>query len=604
MKNDLQAPSDTQRHAHETMLRHFALQGEESASDIYRRVAGALADTPEQASRFLHALEAGFTPDGCVSAFAGVDTAMSLVDCFVQPVGDAVTGRDEYGRPGIFTALAEAAETMRLGGTVGYDFSAIRPAGVGVKGAFAEARGPLGFMQVFNQMGNALRGRNGKRLAQMAVLRVDHPDIEAFIDAGAAAGPVPCDEVARDRRGDPLSLSNFNLAVAVTDAFMQALMHDRQVELVHEAPPSMECQHRLINGRKIYIHRVVRAREVWDRIMRSNHAGAELGILFIDRAQRDNNLRYAENIVAVGPAGEVPLPPYGACGAGSVDVARFVIDPYTPTAKFQSDAFRAVVRVAVEMLNQVLDKNRWPLSAQMSEALAKRRIGLSPLGVADAMAMMGMRYGSEEAVGFVDAVMRAMRDEAYAASVDLAQIHGAFPLFDAEHYLAEGSHAARLPGGVKEQIRESGIRNSHLICVASPNAVALAFAGNASCGIEPICAHEYSVRSATDVDGASQVMVSSRVQDDLRLRFGMGAAEMGSTFATAQELTVDDQLTVLAAAAPYVDSALSQTVHVPAGYPLDQFEWIYFKAWSSGLKGLVTVNQYIDIHGHMKTTMP
>lgn len=592
MKNDIQAPSDTQRHAHETMLRHFALRGEESANDIYRRVAGALADTPEQARRFLHALEAGFTPDGGVSAFAGVDTAMSLVNCFVQPVGDAVTGRDDCGRPGIFTALAEAAETMRLGGTVGYDFSAIRPAGAGIKGAYAEARGPLGFMQIFNQMGDALRGRDGKCLAQSALLRVDHPDIEAFIDAGCgAAGHSACDEVACDRLGNPRSLSNFNRAVAVTDAFMQALMHDQQVELVHEAPPSMECQHRLINGRKIYVHRIVRAREVWDRIMRSNHAGAELGILFIDRAQRDNNLRYAESIVATGPAGDVPLPPYGACGAGSVDVARFVADPFTPTARFQSDEFRAVVRVAVEMLNQVLDKNRWPLSAQMSDALAKRRIGLGPLGVADAMAMLGMRYGSEEAVGFVDAVMRAMRDEAYAASVELAQIHGAFPLFEADHYLAEGSSAARLPAGVQEQIRATGIRNSHLICVAPADAVALAFAGNASCGIEPVRAHEYNVRPHSDDGSAPEVKLCSRVQDDLRIRFGVGAAEMGATYATALDLTVDDQLAVLAAGAPYVDSAISQTVHVPAGYPLDQFEWIYFKAWSSGLKGLAKVRR-------------
>lgn len=592
MKNDLQAPSDTQRHAHKTMLRQFALQGEKSSNDIHRRVAGALADTPEQAHRFLHALEAGFTPDGCVSAFAGVDTAMSFVNCFVQPVGDAVTGRDECGRPGIFTALAEAAETMRLGGAVGYDFSAIRPAGAKVKGAFAEARGPLGFMRIFNQMGDALRGRNGARLAQMAVLRVDHPDIEAFIDAGCGAASFTTgDEVACAEPGEPRSLMNFNLAVAVTDAFMEALMHDRQVELVHEAPPSTECQHRLINGRKFYIHRVVRAREVWDQIMRNNHAGAEMGILFIDRTQRDNSLRYAESIVATGPAGDVPLPPYGACGAGSVDVARFVADPYTPAARFQSDEFRAVVRVAVEMLNQVLDKNRWPLSSQMSEALAKRRIGIGPLGVADAMAMLGMRYGSVEAVGFVDAVMRAMRDEAYAASVELARIHGAFPLFEAEHYLAEGSYAANLPGRVKEQIRAGGIRNSHLICVSPTDAVALAFAGNASCGIEPVRVHEYNVHPDPDDGSASEVKLCSRVQDDLRIRFGVGAAEMGATYATALDLTVDDQLAVLAAASPYVDSAISQTVYVPAGYALDQFEWIYFKAWSYGLKGLAKVRR-------------
>ncbi|MCK9689035.1 LAGLIDADG family homing endonuclease [Scleromatobacter humisilvae] len=838
----------------EVLLEKYAKGDEKDLHDVRARVALAIAqvEAPDQreawAARFLDALQGGFVPAGRINSAAGTELSATLINCFVQPVGDSIA-QAEDGVPGIYTALTEAAETMRRGGGVGYDFSRIRPQGAWVGSTRSRASGPVSYMRVFDRSCETVESAGSRRGAQMAVLRCDHPDVEAFIHA-------------KDQ-GD---LTNFNISVGVTDAFMQAVDDDAAFDLVHKARPSDEQIAEGATQREdgLWVYRRPRARALWEQIMRCTYDHAEPGVLFLDRINQDNNLSYCETIAATNPCvtadtwvqtsegprqvaqligqpfvaivdgkpyrtesegffesgvkpvhllrtreghtlkltadhevrragaqrdewvaasqlrpgdaivlndhraigwgsdidhadgvaigtaivelarssgqlglvqplvqpaieahslacsagilqtifsvdgwadasvpsihlasssradlgtlqrmllrlgiastivkeakaaqivvangdvqrflervglvgeaasagldalvararslaargrftatfeslvpmgeepvydvtvedvhafdangflakncGEQPLPPYGCCCLGSIDLTQFVRRPFEADASFDGEAFAAMVKTATRMLDNVLDITVWPLPAQLAEANAKRRVGLGFTGLGDALAMLNLRYDTPAARDAAQHIARTMRDAAYDASADLAVERGAFPLFNADLYLSRGTFASRLPPALKDKVRAQGLRNSHLLSIAPTGTISLAFADNASNGIEPPFSWSYT-RKKRMPDGSAK---SYAVEDHAwRLyRHLKGAdAPLTDAFVTALEMSAESHAAMVAVVAPYVDTAISKTVNVPADYPFADFEGLYRFAWKSGLKGLAT----------------
>ena len=565
----------------EVLLEKYAKGDEQSIDAVNQRVARALAvaeapaDRAGWEARFAEALRAGFVPAGRIQSAAGTELSATLINCFVQPVGDSISHTEE-GHPGIYTALTEAAETMRRGGGVGYDFSRIRPRGAWVGSTQSSASGPVSYMRVFDRSCETVESAGARRGAQMGVLRCDHPDIEEFIHAKDA--------------GD---LKNFNLSVGVTDAFMHAVQADGEVELLHRAEPGAAqkeagaFQHVQPGGGGSWVYRKRRARDLWEQVMRSTYDHAEPGVLFLDHINRDNNLLYCESIATTNPCAEQPLPPYGCCCLGSIDLNRFVHEPFSADARFDEAAFAAVVKVAIRMLDNVLDVTVWPLAQQQEEARNKRRVGLGFTGLGDALIMLNLRYDTEPARAMARRIAELMRDAAYDASVDLARERGAFPLFNADLFLTGTTFASRLPQALRDRIRSHGLRNSHLLSIAPTGTISLAFADNASNGIEPAFSWSYTRKKRMPDGGFKEYAVEDHAWRLYRHLRGE-AAPLTPAFVTALEMSAQAHMAMVAAVAPCIDTAISKTVNVPADYPYADFQHLYLAAWQSGLKGLAT----------------
>lgn len=563
----------------ELLLEKYAKGDETTVEAVRDRVVQALVSVEKEEVRsdveaaFKSIILSDFIPAGRINSAAGTDLTATLLNCFVQPVGDSIT-EDKSGMPSIYTALAQAAETMRRGGGVGYNFSHIRPKDAFVKGTGTRASGPLSYMKVFDTSCQTVESAGSRRGAQMGILNCEHPDIEQFVVAKQTAG----------------MFNNFNLSIGVSDKFMKAVANDLDWDLVHSAEPH-EVYKKVYGSfydphTNLWVWKTIRARDLWDVIMRSTYDMAEPGIVFLDRMNEENNLYYAEIIEATNPCAEEPLPAYGCCCLGSINLTRMIDNPFTKDASFNKDRFVAAVRIAIRALDNVLDVSPWPLPEQYEEAMNKRRIGLGFLGLGDAMVMQGLRYDSAEGVEFARMVSELMRDEAYTASVDLAIEKGPFKLFDAKKYLA-GNFVKRLPKKIRDRISKYGIRNSHLLSIAPTGTITQAFADNASNGIEPAFSWFYD-RKKREADGST---TTHRMYDHAyrvyRDMFGDEHA-LPDYFVSATEMSVAAHVDVMKAVQPYIDTSISKTVNIPADYPYDDFKDLYMYAWKSGLKGLAT----------------
>ncbi|KZX91946.1 MULTISPECIES: adenosylcobalamin-dependent ribonucleoside-diphosphate reductase [unclassified Sulfitobacter] len=521
-----------------------------TVEDTWRRIARDLAQVESKADvwedKFFNALEDfKYLPAGRITAGAGTARRVTLFNCFVMgTVPDSMSG--------IFDMLKEAALTMQQGGGIGYDFSTIRPRGADVLGVSADASGPLSFMDVWDAMCRTIMSAGSRRGAMMATMRCDHPDVEDFIAA----------------KSDPARLRMFNMSVLVTDPFMEAVKADGSWDLVF--------------GGKVY--KTVQARDLWNKIMQATYDYAEPGVIFIDRINAANNLNYCETIAATNPCGEQPLPPYGACLLGSINLARLVAQPFEDDAHLDQDAMSELVATAVRMMDNVVDVSNFPLPEQAAEAQNKRRIGLGVTGLADALLMVGLRYGSDEAAAQTEAWLKAIARASYLASVELAKEKGAFPLFDAEKFLASGA-MMQMDDDVRDAIREHGIRNALLTSIAPTGTISL-YAGNVSSGIEPVFAYAYT-RKVLQKDGSrtEEEVVDYAVQMWRELK---GDTPLPDYFVNAQTLPPADHVKMQAAAQKWIDSSISKTINCPEDISFDAFKDVYMQAWDTGCKGCTT----------------
>ncbi len=543
---------------------------DKNVEDTWRRVAKSLAqreDTPQLwEDRFLEILsDFKFLPAGRIIAGAGADRNVTLFNCFVMgDIPDSMSG--------IFEQLKEAALTMQQGGGIGYDFSTLRPKGARVEKIGADASGPLSFMDVWDAMCRTIMSAGSRRGAMMGVLRCDHPDIEAFIEAKQEAG----------------RLRMFNLSVLVTDPFMDAVKAGDSWDLTFEGET----------------YKTLPARELWDKIMRATYAYAEPGVIFIDRINRLNNLSYCETIHATNPCGEQPLPPYGACLLGSVNLASLVLDPFSDVADIDIPALSRLVKTAVRMMDNVIDVSRFPLPEQENEAHSKRRIGLGVTGLADALIMVGARYGSDRAVKLTETWMKAIERAAYLASAELAQEKGAFPLYEADKYL-QSEMIQRLDEDVQDAIRAHGIRNALITSIAPTGTISL-FAGNVSSGLEPVFSFKYT-RHVLQPDGTRKEEEVSDYAYRLFRKMKGDSAPLTDAFVDAQQLSPKDHLVMQAAVQRHIDSSISKTINCPEDIAFDAFKDIYMEAYDLGLKGVTTyrpndvTGAVLEVKGTKKT---
>ncbi len=487
-----------------------------------------------------------FIPAGRILAGAGTDRSVTLFNCFVM-------GTIPDNLSGIFDHLREAAVTMQQGGGVGMDFSTIRPSGSPVLGVGADASGPLTFMDCWDSMCRTVQSAGQRRGAMMGCLSIDHPDIEAFIDA----------------KRDPARLRNFNLSVLVSDAFMQALSADGDWPLRFDGE----------------VHRSVRAKELWQRLMRATYDMAEPGVIFVDRVHQLNNLAYCEQISASNPCGEQMLPPYGACLLGSINLARLVVNPFEPDAALDEPLLAELTRTAVRFLDNVIDISRYPLPQQEAEAKAKRRIGLGVTGLADALLFCGTAYGSSPAVALTRRWLEVIKREAYRASAELAAEKGPFPLYD--KCMLDRPNLANLDEETRGMIAEHGLRNGCLTSIAPTGTTSL-LAGNISSGVEPVFAYAYTRRIRQPDGSTREEAVEDYAMQAWRRLKGEAAVPPAELFVSAQTLSPSDHLTMQAAAQALIDSSISKTVNCPEDISFDAFADVYVEGYHLGCKGLTT----------------
>jgi ribonucleoside-diphosphate reductase alpha chain len=531
-----------------------------TVQDTWTRVADHLASCEENKEhwtpKFYSALESfKFIPAGRINAGAGTgDRKVTLFNCFVM-------GTLDDSLSGIFDGLKEAVLTMQQGGGIGYDFSTLRPQGSEVVGVASDSSGPLTFMDVWDASCKTIMSAGVRRGAMMATMRCDHPDVEKFIEA----------------KRDPLRLRMFNMSVLVTDEFMHAVKNDLKFDLKF--------------GGKVY--KTVNAKSLWDRIMSSTYNYAEPGVIFIDRINKMNNLNYVETIACTNPCGEQPLPPYGACLLGSINLVAMLNENYS----IDMNSLDETVNTAVRMMDNVVDVSKFPLPEQEQEAKDKRRIGLGVTGLADALALGGLVYGTPEAVEWTNTVMKAIAVAAYQASIDLAKEKGSFPLLDVEKYLATDNMMG-MPDFIRKQIREHGIRNALLTSIAPTGTISL-YAGNVSSGIEPIFALSYE-RKVMQKDGSKIVeLVEDYGVTKWKQDKGPGVP-LPSSFVTAQTLTPGAHVRMQAAAQRWVDSSISKTINVPEDICFDDFKKVYMDAYDTGCKGCTTYRPN-DVTGSVLT---
>jgi len=568
--------TDISQHIWRTKYRYAdRKEREQTIADTRRRVAHALAavelrDAAAWEQRFFSILQDfKFLPGGRIQAGAGTARNVTLFNCFVM-------GTIEDSIPGIFRALQEGALTMQQGGGIGIDFSTLRPRGTPAKRAGGIASGAVSFMQIWDAMCGTILSTGSRRGAMMATLRCDHPDIEEFV-------------AAKQRPGQ---LRRFNLSVQVTDAFIAAVRSDADWPLVFPAAgfagEGETVEHNWPGEAAAVPCRVVRrvrARQLWERILRATYDYAEPGVLFVDRINHLNNLYYRERLTATNPCGEIPLPPYGACDLGSLNLTRFVAAPFTKEARIDFDGIADVTGVAVRLLDNVIDASKFPLPQQADNAHGSRRVGLGITGLADAMVMLGLPYGSDESLTLARKIMGEICHAAYRASISLAAEKGGFPYFERDRYLA-GAFIESLPEDIRHGIARQGIRNSHLLAIAPTGTISL-LAGNVSSGLEPIFAATYARDVLTEDGTPQQLMLTDYALGLWRQSTGRQAA-LPPAFVTAGELPISAHIEMQATLQPFVDNSISKTINVPQDTAFDEFKRIYDMAYDMGLKGCTT----------------
>ena len=568
--------TDISHHIWETKYR-YADRGhaDGTVADTWRRVARSLAaieqkDAPVWEEKFFAILQDfKFLPGGRIQAGAGTAHDVTLFNCFVM-------GVIEDSIRGIFRALQEGALTMQQGGGIGVDFSTLRPRGTPAKAAGNIASGAVSFMHIWDAMCGTILSTGARRGAMMATLRCDHPDIEEFV-------------IAKQQSGQ---LRRFNLSIQITDAFIAAVRSGAEWPLVFPAA-AFAC-----NGETILrewpgeqrpvpcrIVRRIRARQLWERILRATYDYAEPGVLFIDRINQLNNLWYRERITATNPCGEIPLPPYGACDLGSLNLTRFILSPFRPDARVDFEGIEQTTRIAVRLLDNVIDASQFPLPPQAENARGSRRIGLGITGLADAMVMLGLTYGSDRSLSIAADIMRSICHAAYRASIALAEEKGSFPYFERDRYL-NGAFIRTLPDDIRNGIAELGVRNSHLLAIAPTGTISL-LAGNVSSGLEPIFAASYE-RNVLAEDGTSKAFALTDYALDLWRHVTGASAGTPNGFVTAGDLSISAHLQMQAALQPFVDNSISKTINVPQSTPFEEFSQLYETAYTLGLKGCTT----------------
>ncbi|MEJ2178881.1 MAG: adenosylcobalamin-dependent ribonucleoside-diphosphate reductase [Gammaproteobacteria bacterium] len=551
---------------------------DKTIEDTWQRIATALSKHEISDKEFwqqqFYQVMSGFTflPGGRIQAGCGTQHKVTLFNCFVM-------GTIEDSMDGIFNALKEGALTMQQGGGVGYDFSTLRPEGMPANVTGRVASGPVSFMHTWDAMCKTVLSSGNRRGAMMATLRCDHPDIETFIDA----------------KKDKFSLRNFNLSVLVTDVFMEAVQQQQEWPLVFPVPETTSgidesnIVYRSWSGSQAKlpcrIIKTIPATVLWEKIIRASYDYAEPGVLFIDRINDYNNLYYRETISATNPCGEIPLPPYGACNLGSINMTKFVEAPFSKRCKFNEQAFTNTVKTAVRILDNVIDLSQYPLQAQHQQAHGSRRIGLGITGLADTFAMLGFQYGDATSREWTGKVMRTLCHEAYSSSVELARERGPFPFFDKDKYL-KSRFIQSLPDTIKSSIEQYGIRNSHLIAIAPTGTISL-LANNVSSGIEPIFNLSYE-RTVLNDDGSSSVFALQDYAYKIWREKNISSNGIPDVFITAHKLAPQDHIGMQSLLQQYVDNAVSKTINIPEDYPFDEYKSLYILAYEKGLKGCTT----------------